>query len=86
MRQLQTDVRVRAEMLGVTSKAVVTLLVLFYDSRSFAHPGEYALVAFALGQLAYSIVLIWVYGNRYGRNFLPRALSLSPRLRCVAIF
>lgn len=64
MGQLHTDVRVRAEGLGIIFKTITTYLILLYDSNS-RHPGELALIAFALGQLAYSASVFLAYKLRF---------------------
>lgn len=72
MAELQTSVRVRAEGVGITSKAVVTFLILFYDSQrgDGKMAGELALLAFAWGQVAYGLSLLVVYLSNYGSRFL----------------
>ena len=69
MSELRTDVRVKAEGLGVTSKTVVTFLVLYYDSKQGAN-GDSALLAFALGQLSYAVCVLLKYVNSYGMQSL----------------
>ncbi|PFH48862.1 hypothetical protein AMATHDRAFT_64553 [Amanita thiersii Skay4041] len=78
MSELRTDVRVKAEGLGVTVKTVLTFLVLYYDSR---HPsgGDVALLAFALGQLSYSVCVVAKYIAHYGaRHLVPK---ISPHIK-----
>ncbi|KAF8885659.1 Rft protein-domain-containing protein [Infundibulicybe gibba] len=69
MAKLRTDIRVRAEGLGITGKTLATLAILVYDARYSVEPGSLALLAFAGGQLAYSTVLlltyVWFYGTKY---------------------
>ena len=78
MLELKTNVRVRAEGLGITAKSFVTFLVLFADARR--GQDTLALVAFALGQLAYAVVVFGHYTRTFGIPWVkkPRA---SPR--CV---
>ncbi|KAG8217356.1 Rft protein-domain-containing protein [Butyriboletus roseoflavus] len=64
MGEVRTDVRVRAEGLGIIIKTITTYLILLYDSNS-RHPSELALMAFALGQLAYSATVFWVYKSQF---------------------
>ncbi|KAJ2920988.1 hypothetical protein H1R20_g16105, partial [Candolleomyces eurysporus] len=64
MLELKTNVRVRAEGLGITAKSFVTFLVLFVDARR--GQDTLALVAFALGQLAYSVVVFGHYARTFG--------------------
>lgn len=81
MAELRTGVRVRAEGLGITSKTVVTFLVLLYDTRRGGRQGELALLAFAGGQLAYGVSVLLTYVAHYGRAHLkPRT---PPKLKCV---
>lgn len=65
MGEVRTGARVRAEGLGITCKTLVTYLVLLYDSTR-PESGEFALVAFALGQLAYSVVVFFSYVYQMG--------------------
>ena len=69
MSEFRTDVRVKAEGLGITGKTVVTFLVLYYDSKQGTN-GDLALLAFALGQLSYSICVLLNYINIYGMRSL----------------
>lgn len=69
MTRLETTVRVRAEGLGIAVKSVTTFIILLYDSRS--NQGTLALVAFALGQMFYSLALVLAYLLHFG----PTALS-----------
>jgi len=68
MVDLKTSVRVRAEGLGITAKSILTFLILLYDSREGS--GDFALVAFAVGQLAYSIVMFFTYTISFGWGVL----------------
>jgi len=54
-----TSIRVRAEALGISSKTMVTYLALQYDSRLGGQ--KLTLPAFALGQLAYGVVVFVIY-------------------------
>ncbi|KAJ6582822.1 Rft protein-domain-containing protein [Mycena sp. CBHHK59/15] len=75
MAEMKTHVRVRAEGTGVMCKTFVTFLVLLYDSKR-GMDGELALMAFALGQLSYSLCLLLVYVSHYGLSSLfPTPLS-----------
>ncbi|KAF9054290.1 Rft protein-domain-containing protein [Panaeolus papilionaceus] len=78
MSTLQTSVRVRTEGLAISAKSVSTLLVLLCDARRHrAHPdipsGELGLISFAVGQLAYSVVLLGGYIANFG------FAAISPR-------
>ncbi|KAF9482555.1 Rft-1-domain-containing protein [Pholiota conissans] len=59
MTHLKINIRVRAEGFGVTAKSVTTFLLLLYDSRN-GRDGM-ALIAFALGQLMYSVAIFATY-------------------------
>jgi len=75
MGEVRTGVRVRAEGLGITCKSLVTYLILHYDPTS----GDLALVAFALGQLAYSVVVFLSYMYQMGfPAFWPTRLAAPP--------
>lgn len=75
MGEVRTDVRVRAEGLGIIVKTITTYLILLYDSNS-RHSGELALMAFALGQLAYSAAVFWVYKSQFPESSLwPTSLA-----------
>ncbi|TFK37659.1 Rft protein-domain-containing protein [Crucibulum laeve] len=79
MAELKTNVRVRAEGLGVTCKSIVTFLVLLLDSRRRNH-GSLALLAFAAGQLAYGTVILLTYLNYFGTKYLrPKASSMKEK-------
>lgn len=69
MGEVRTDVRVRAEGLGIIFKTITTYLILLYDSNS-GHSGELALMAFALGQLAYSAIVFGVYKSQFPESSL----------------
>ncbi|KAF8626666.1 hypothetical protein AX15_004757 [Amanita polypyramis BW_CC] len=69
MSELRTDIRVKAEGLGVTVKTLVTFGVLYYDSRKESS-GDLALFAFALGQLSYGICVLLKYIDSYGMHLL----------------
>ena len=75
MVQLKTNVRVKAEGTGIMTKSIVTFLVLFYDVRKVDGKGK---LAFALGQLAYSIACWMVYLGYLGAN------PLWPDIGCVS--
>ncbi|KAF7359236.1 Oligosaccharide translocation protein RFT1 [Mycena sanguinolenta] len=74
MAEMKTHIRVRAEGMGITAKTLITYLVLLYDSKTKLD-GDLALIAFALGQLAYSLILLLVYLSHYG---FPALLPASP--------
>ncbi|KAJ6546967.1 Rft protein-domain-containing protein [Mycena capillaripes] len=69
MSEMKTHIRVRGEGMGVVSKTLVTFLVLFYDSKADMD-GALALLAFALGQLSYSLCLHVVYLSHYSFSAL----------------
>ncbi|KIK09519.1 hypothetical protein K443DRAFT_644720 [Laccaria amethystina LaAM-08-1] len=66
MSRLLTGIRVRAEGLSITSKSLVTFLVLLLDARS--GQGNLALLAFAIGQLAYATTLFLAYISYFGTD------------------
>ncbi|KAL4261502.1 Oligosaccharide translocation protein RFT1 [Pleurotus pulmonarius] len=74
---LRTDIRVRAEGLGVTLKSVTTFLILYFSHHSHitGDARQYALLAYAFGQLAYSITLTLSYATA----FKDKSLSLGWR-------
>ena len=79
MGEVRTDVRVRAEGLGIIVKTITTYLTLLYDSK-YRQPGELALMAFALGQLAYSATVFGVYKSQFPESSLS-PVSLPERQR-----
>jgi len=78
MVQLKTNVRVKAEGTGIMTKSIVTFFVLLYDVRKVDGQGTLALLAFALGQLAYSVACWMVYLRYLG------ASPLWPDIKCVS--
>jgi hypothetical protein len=86
MSRLRTDIRVRAEGSGLIIKPIVIILALSYDTLFGSPEGHLALVAFALGQLAYAATLFYVYRSRYkGVSLLPKRVRKSSRfLRFVS--
>lgn len=79
MGEVRTDVRVRAEGLGIIVKTITTYLILLYDNNS-RRSGELALMAFALGQLAHSATVFWVYKSRFPQSSLwPTSLPEQQR-------
>ncbi|KAJ6500598.1 Rft protein-domain-containing protein [Mycena sanguinolenta] len=72
--EMKTHIRVRAEGMGITTKTLVTYLVLLYDFKT-EMAGDLALIAFAVGQLAYSLILLVVYLSHYG---FPALFPASP--------
>ncbi|KAF8645628.1 hypothetical protein AX16_007710 [Volvariella volvacea WC 439] len=69
MAELRTNTRVRAEGLGMMCKAVITVLILLWDNQK-GGKGDMALLAFAAGQIMYSLVLLAVYSRQYGFDLL----------------
>lgn len=69
--ELRLNVRVRAEGVAVVSKSVVAFLVLAFAS------GEWALVAFAVGQAAYGLSLLIVFLRVYRGdiNYVPKRVQ-----------
>ena len=71
MAELRTSLRVKAEGLAVTGKAITTFLILSYDARTEGRDGL-TLLAFAGGQLAYGVILLlayigtWPWPNSFG--------------------
>ena len=77
MTELKMGVRVRAEGLGITSKSLTTFLFLFYNTTR-GKDDDLALVAFAAGQLMYSVVMFSVYIAYFGdQHMLPKSPSAS---------
>ncbi|KAJ7611578.1 Rft protein-domain-containing protein [Roridomyces roridus] len=76
MSESKTHVRVRAEGMGVVFKTLSTFLVLLYDSRANMN-GALALMAFAAGQLSYSLCLMLVYLSEYGFSALFPSSTVS---------
>ena len=75
MTTLQTGVRVRAEGLGITAKSLATFAILFLDHRRGG--SSLALVAFAAGQLAYSLVVFATYAALLGPGHMRPAIPPS---------
>ncbi|KAL4065422.1 Rft protein-domain-containing protein [Scleroderma citrinum] len=72
-----TSTRVRAEGLGISSKTVVTYLALLYDTRLGEQKST--LLAFALGQLTYGVVVFVMYTVKIPDSRLwPTRLHLDP--------
>ncbi|KAG6379086.1 Rft protein-domain-containing protein [Boletus reticuloceps] len=69
MGEVRTDARVKAEGLGIIVKTIITYLILLYDDNR-RHLGELALIAFALGQLAYSATVFWTYKPQFPESSL----------------
>ncbi|KAH7889871.1 Rft protein-domain-containing protein [Phlebopus sp. FC_14] len=61
MGEVRTGIRVRAEGAGISTKTLVTYAILLYERKSLSGSGPLALIAFALGQLSYSIVVFIIY-------------------------
>lgn len=83
MGEARTNVRVRAEGLGILSKTALTYLALLLDR----HLGEqkFTLVAFALGQVTYSLVVFIIYlVDMPDLRFLPVRLSQASSRSFVA--
>ncbi|KAF8154062.1 Rft protein-domain-containing protein [Crassisporium funariophilum] len=77
--ELKTGVRVRAEGLGITSKSLTTFLILFYDATY--GQDDLALVAFATGQLVYSVVMFATYVAHFGSQHMrPKVPSRTRNL------
>ncbi|KAF9028163.1 Rft-1-domain-containing protein [Hymenopellis radicata] len=73
MAGLQTKIRLRAEGAAVIGKSILTFLVMFYDPHKDDPRKHRALVAFALGQVFYSICVLVIYVYHFGIS------SLVPR-------
>ena len=58
--ELRFDVRVRAEGLAVFLKTTVTFIVLAFGPR------EWALLAFAAGQMGYGLATLATFASMYG--------------------
>jgi hypothetical protein len=78
MGELRTYVRVRAEGVGILVKTGVTFLVILLGERN---KSTSALLAFALGQLSYAVVLLLSYITTYG--LAPLTFVRLPGLLCV---
>lgn len=76
MTTLTMHARVRAEGLGITIKSIATFLVLLFDSK--IGNGNFALIAFALGQLLYSVTVLTTYLLYFGMATIHPNLSTSP--------
>jgi oligosaccharide translocation protein RFT1 len=78
---LRFNIRVRAEGSAIVSKTIVTFTILVVA------PSDWALVAFASGQVAYGAVTLASYLRAYGQHNLLRLkkVRLSSR-RCVRGF
>lgn len=86
MAELKTGVRVRAEGLGITSKSLTTFLLLFYNTIR-GKDDDLALVAFAAGQLIYSVVMFFAYTAHIGdQHMWPKRPSASGYSHCVKLF
>ncbi|EIN05860.1 Rft-1-domain-containing protein [Punctularia strigosozonata HHB-11173 SS5] len=84
MGGLRTQVRVRAEGLGVILKSLTTFTVLVAEVKvvkGASTDARWALLAFACGQLAYALTIFGVYGFSY--NF---SVALVPRPHLVMGF
>lgn len=77
MVNLTINVRVRAEGLGVTIKSITTFLILVYDTK-FGQ-GNLTLIAFASGQLLYSITILIRYMIYFGLEAMQPKLSSVSR-------
>lgn len=77
--ELRLNVRVRAEGAAVVFKAVVTFLVLAFAS------GEWALVAFAVGQAAYGLSLLVAFWGVYKGDisYVPNRVLTKLHDKCV---
>ncbi|KAF4586492.1 Oligosaccharide translocation protein rft1 [Pleurotus pulmonarius] len=94
---LRTDIRVRAEGLGVTLKSVATFLILYFSHHSHiaGDARQYALLAYAFGQLAYSITLALSYATAFKDRssllslmptyFIPRMVNLAFTINAQAL-
>ena len=83
MAELQTNVRVRAEGLGITGKSLTTFLLLLYNTRR-GKDDDLALVAFAAGQLMYGLVVLFVYIAHFGdQRMWPKRPSTSRYSHCI---
>lgn len=86
MAELKTGVRVLAEGLGISSKSITTFLLLFYNTRR-GKDDDVALVAFAVGQLMYSLVMFFVYTVQIGdQHMWPKGPSASRYSHGVDLF
>ncbi|EPQ55804.1 Rft-1-domain-containing protein [Gloeophyllum trabeum ATCC 11539] len=82
MGELRTNVRVRAEAVGVIGKAMTTFLLLFIDSKRQSDEEKLSLVAFAMGQLMYAILVLIMYLVEYPMSLSgPKSMTalLSPK-------
>ncbi|KAI5121237.1 hypothetical protein M0805_007244 [Coniferiporia weirii] len=67
VQSFDSGVRVRAEGSAVVARSVTTVAVLVYDSYT-ENKGYFGLMAFALGQLTYAVVLLMGYARKYGNS------------------
>ena len=70
---MDSAIRVKAEGSGILAKAFLTVILLYYDSRY--RSGDLGLLGFSVGQLAYSVALVYCYVSKYGGSvpFMPRS-------------
>jgi oligosaccharide translocation protein RFT1 len=66
MAELNTNVRVKAEGLGIIVKSVLSVAILVFDERRLGGRGDLALLAFAVGQLMYAVCVLSTYFRHYG--------------------
>ena len=68
MQTLNSAVRIRAEGSAVIAKSIATVAVLVYDAYGSGTRGKghLALLAFGIGQVAYSLSMLLVYLSEYG--------------------
>ncbi|KZT18254.1 Rft-1-domain-containing protein [Neolentinus lepideus HHB14362 ss-1] len=76
MGELRTNVRVRAEAVGVIGKAATTFIILFIDSHRKGSQAQFSLLAFAGGQFMYASLVLSMYLVEYPA-FFPRIKSVS---------
>ena len=70
MAGLQTKIRLRAEGVAVVGKSMITFLVMYTDPYKDDPQKHRALVAFALGQVFYSVCVQVFFLYHFGTAYL----------------
>ena len=70
MTGLDTKIRLRAEGAAVAGKSIVTFLVMFLDPHRDDPKKQWALLAFAVGQVFFSICVLGVYLRHFCLSYL----------------
>lgn len=81
MGKLLTAIRVKAEGMGITAKTIITFFILWYDSKRGSQSGQLSLLAFACGQLANGVVVLFTYLVYFRKvHWWPKHMILDTRL------